>query len=231
MTEAPESLATSPKRDAVLKSAIAQFVAYGFDRASIEQIAAGAGVAIQTIYAHFGSKNGLVEAIERECLQSPEDLADFSYDPDSPLDAQLTTFGDAIIRVFISDPYIIMSRIRVARWIDAPDRSGLGFSEQGERFSAPLVEWTLAAARDGRLSVEDPALAASQFLTLLTAVLWPVLVGGRPLSSRRQGQLIGSSVAMFLRLYETKRSYRLAGARRAEHQDARAEGPQQELGT
>ena len=173
-----KTLAASPKRAAILKSAIAEFVEHGFERTSVEQIAAAAGVALQTVYAHFGSKNGLVEAIERECLKRPADLGDFRYASTASLDEQLRSMASAVVRVYMSGPYVILMRIRMSLWIDAPDRSTFSLSEAKAQFNAPIVEWIAAAVRDGRLVCQDPHQAAAQFLD--SADL-------RPMASARRG--------------------------------------------
>jgi len=78
-----ERLMRSPRRKAILRSAVTEFLRDGFHRISTEGIAAGAGVAKQTIYSHFSSKAALIDAIDRECVVWPDTLTDFTYDPDA----------------------------------------------------------------------------------------------------------------------------------------------------
>ena len=92
----------SPKRPAILDAAVGEFLAKGFEGASMDRIAARAGVSKRTIYDHFSSKDGLVRAIAKERLPRPEDFADFDYDPDIPLEPQLrnrllTVFTQSIL--------------------------------------------------------------------------------------------------------------------------------------
>ncbi|WP_061962525.1 TetR/AcrR family transcriptional regulator [Demequina flava] len=56
MTIRPTSL---EKRRAVLAAAEEEFLSGGYDTVSMDRIAARSGVAKQTLYAHFGSKEGL----------------------------------------------------------------------------------------------------------------------------------------------------------------------------
>ncbi|WP_433166627.1 TetR/AcrR family transcriptional regulator [Kribbella sp. CA-247076] len=53
----------SDKRRAIIDGALAEFGRDGYARASMDAIAAGAGVSTRTIYAHFGNKAGLFEAV------------------------------------------------------------------------------------------------------------------------------------------------------------------------
>lgn len=50
----------------ILEAARSHFYAHGLERASVEAIAADAGVSKMTVYSHFGSKEGLFEAVVQE---------------------------------------------------------------------------------------------------------------------------------------------------------------------
>src|SRR4051812_20004050 len=50
----------------IMEAARIHFNAHGFERASVDAIAAEAGVSKMTIYSHFASKEGLFEAVIRE---------------------------------------------------------------------------------------------------------------------------------------------------------------------
>jgi AcrR family transcriptional regulator len=54
-------------RDRLLRAALQVFGERGLD-ASVEQVAAAAGVGVGTVYRHFGSKDGLVNALFEEAL-------------------------------------------------------------------------------------------------------------------------------------------------------------------
>ncbi|GAT73553.1 transcriptional regulator, TetR family [Microbacterium sp. HM58-2] len=51
------------KREAMLAAAQEQFLAHGYDAVTMDSIAAASGVAKQTLYTHFGSKEGLFLAL------------------------------------------------------------------------------------------------------------------------------------------------------------------------
>lgn len=203
-TALSERQLASPKRSAILDAAIGEFLANGFDGASMDRIAARAGVSKRTIYDHFSSKDGLVRAIARERLPRPEDFAEFDYDPNTPLEPQLTKIGEAILRVLTSDQFVALVRIMVAREVQEPEAPGSAAPDGRERFTASTVQWVEAAARDGRLAVSNPWLAVSQFLgSLQSAAFWPLVLKRRRLPSQHQDDLVKSSVAMFLDHYAT----------------------------
>ena len=58
------------KRQSILKHALQTFVRLGFDATRMEDVACDADVSKQTIYSHFGSKEGLFKAVlEDMCRQ------------------------------------------------------------------------------------------------------------------------------------------------------------------
>ncbi|MDP3255070.1 TetR/AcrR family transcriptional regulator [Bosea sp. (in: a-proteobacteria)] len=59
------------KHNAILRAASAMFLAEGYDRVTLDQIAQRAGVSKQTIYSHFADKDALFRAI---CTQLAEKL-------------------------------------------------------------------------------------------------------------------------------------------------------------
>src|SRR5689334_2715802 len=67
---APKPLRGRPRDPArcqrILQAASSHFSAHGLERASLDAIAAEAGVSKMTVYSHFGSKEGLFEAEVRD---------------------------------------------------------------------------------------------------------------------------------------------------------------------
>lgn len=66
MVDPPKNSSRRPsKRAEILAAARAQFLERGYDGASIDPITAAAGVSKPTVYAHFPTKEALLEAVVR----------------------------------------------------------------------------------------------------------------------------------------------------------------------
>lgn len=65
----PAEKSRPDKHDAITRAASETFLAEGFDRASLDQIAHRAGVSKQTIYSHFADKQALFLAICNELTE------------------------------------------------------------------------------------------------------------------------------------------------------------------
>jgi AcrR family transcriptional regulator len=65
MTTAPRQDDLEGRRDAILAAALELFASQGFDGTAVPEVARRAGVGAGTIYRHFESKEGLVNALYR----------------------------------------------------------------------------------------------------------------------------------------------------------------------
>jgi AcrR family transcriptional regulator len=63
-------------RDRIVASARQLFLSRGFGRTTVAAVAAAAGVAAETVYAGFGGKRGLMEAIITAAIQDQDDTSE-----------------------------------------------------------------------------------------------------------------------------------------------------------
>jgi AcrR family transcriptional regulator len=198
------------KRESVIDAAAGVFCQHGYGGANIDMIAASAGVSRQTIYNHHGDKDGLFRAVVREVTERInagvfETLSTF---PDRPgdLSSDLTAFATRLIRNCICNR-------------DGKFLRKLLISE-GERYPGLFAEWrengpdrtvgALAArlarlALAGHLELDDPDLAARQFLALVNADLQTSLALGEHIADDRVVASAGAAVRTFLRAFGTCR--------------------------
>jgi len=74
--ESPRSLKNRAQRERILDAARALFASRGFDAVTMGDVAEEAGVVRATVFNHFGSKAGLVEAITEGVLDAWAGLLD-----------------------------------------------------------------------------------------------------------------------------------------------------------
>lgn len=95
-------LSAAERRQQILDAAKAVAVRAGFHEISIEGVAREAGITRPVIYGHFGSLEGLLEAlVERESLRALEQLAavmprEFDRDPRGALTEALRGYLEAV---------------------------------------------------------------------------------------------------------------------------------------
>lgn len=154
------------KRAAIVQAAVHQFFHHGYAATAIEQVAAKAGVSKVTIYNQFGDKRALfAAAVDSECEKI---RGHFSLEGagQGTVRERLTAIGEAIV-AFLYRPEMIQFERRIAAETVNDPAVGAAFLEAGPwRMKHGFAAWLEHAAAAGDLVVEDPMLAAEQFVSL-----------------------------------------------------------------
>jgi AcrR family transcriptional regulator len=203
-TCAPRSHAA--KRVSILEAATYVFCREGYAGANIDMIAAEAGVSRQTVYNHHGDKEKLFVAVVQALTERANAgiFATLATFPDQPVDleAELIDFAMRLNRNCICNG----DGKYLRKLIEAEGRR---YPElfASWREDGPGKTWTALAARlarlahAGHLELDDPDVAARQFLALIDADLKvSMLLGDQPddASVRRSAT---NAVRTFLRAY------------------------------
>ena len=153
------------KRQAILRAAEEVFLTDGF-AANLDRIAQVANVSKQTIYSHFGSKEGLFRAMG-EWMKRP--MAEFD-DAADPVDA-LASFGRTSLGYATSDRSIRLNRLLMGQVEQFPDLAQL-HCELGPNRTVALVARYLARLMErGVIAEGDPLVAGEDFVGLLVGNL------------------------------------------------------------
>ncbi len=188
----------------ILDAAVRTFLAVGYEGASMEAVAAEAGVARRTVFNQFGSKEGLFGAAVERLWQRLDFAADLEQEDQAVTAEQtLLKMADRIVGFWQRPEAVPFARLVIT---------------EGERFPVlrdsfilrgrqPTHEALTACFRElvkrGDLVRLDPILAAEQFVSLIKDVLWwPVLIGQTDLpDANRRRQVIEAAVNVMLSAY------------------------------
>jgi AcrR family transcriptional regulator len=115
-----------------------------------------------TIYAWFGGKEGLFEAVVRqECRDVTMAI---HVDATGSLEAQLTEIGQSFLAMVLSPPILEFHRLMVSIGRTFPEigrfftrRTGVGLQHRGD--------WIAKQQKEGRIVEEDPIGSRSSFST------------------------------------------------------------------
>jgi TetR/AcrR family transcriptional repressor of mexJK operon len=172
--DAPRTVAerrASTKHDDILRAATGAFLEAGYERASMDEIAAKASVSKATIYSHFRNKEALFEAIIRALCQrlvTPLRLGD--SDRADPAET-LTAFARSYVEVLLDPASLALHRLLVAEATRNPDLAGASYRVGGAQAVSGLAEYLAQETAKGTLEVEDPTVAAEQLFGMLNGHL------------------------------------------------------------
>ncbi len=204
----PQSMDTGSRtrRDAIIDAAAAIFSESGYSGASIDAIAARANVSRQTVYNQIGDKEKVFRAVVADITQrsSAGFFAVLETFPDAPkdLEADLCAFATRLLKVAVCEPS--------GRWLLRL------LSLEGARHPELFTTWreygpgrkhpAMAArfaqlAHGGYLDVEDPSLAARQFMALVMSDVRADLQLGIPIPESELAGLAKNAVHTFLKAF------------------------------
>jgi TetR/AcrR family transcriptional regulator, mexJK operon transcriptional repressor len=195
------------KRDAIARAALTLFASDGYERTSVDAIAAEAGVSKRTVYSHFGDKENLFLSVVRETYEGMlarigEIVSRVQWDHDLP--GALTLCATEITRsIFRAPDRVTLARLLMAEAPHFPDVIDLLHTREIAPIIAEPLE-KLAAA--GRLTITDSRQAAEHLAALtLGQVSSRSLMGTVPVGEDEMARLISSGVQVFLRAYAPPR--------------------------
>ncbi|MFF4942596.1 TetR/AcrR family transcriptional regulator [Streptomyces rubiginosohelvolus] len=201
---------SAQKRAAILTAARELFLADGFDRSSVDAVAARAEVSKRTVYDYFGDKRTLLRAVVdsvgdalvttvRRTLD--ETLTDRTEAAE--LEDALVAFSMRIATEMLgSAEYTTLQRLLRS---DSGHLSEQDYNPMANTPDEAIAERFAAFADAGLLDVPDPRLAADQFLALTFGVALDRLGSANAARDPRVRPLVVEGVRTFLRAYRAGR--------------------------
>lgn len=160
----------SPKRNAILDAAREMFLEVGYACASMDAVAARAGVSKATIYAHFSSKDQLFRAVIRQRCEQHSTFA--AVDPSIGGRATLTLIGRRLLEMLLLPETLAMFRLVMAEAVRQPDLAR-AFYESGPGAGKVDLARVIADLADrGEMRTIDPLRLADLFLGMLRTHLF-----------------------------------------------------------
>lgn len=164
---APRNELSPQKRRQILEGARLSFGALGFERTSVDQIAARAGVAKATVYNHFDDKKALFLACFSEEADAVRDeLRRSLLETGGDAETALQRVGERLVRIFVSPTFVSLYRHTAAEADRFPEVGARYFARGPAVVYQALADWLKGWERLGVLRLDDARAAAVQFVLL-----------------------------------------------------------------
>jgi TetR/AcrR family transcriptional regulator, mexJK operon transcriptional repressor len=153
------------RRERIIRAAAPLFLKKGYDNVSIDEIIGVVGGSKATIYAWFGGKEGLFEAVvRRECQDV---ILAIAVDAPGSLEEQLTAIGRSFLTMVLSPPILEFHRLMVSIGRTFPEVGRLFYKTGPDSAYGIVAGWIAQHQKDGRFIAEDPHRLAVLFLDML----------------------------------------------------------------
>lgn len=189
-------------RHRIIEAALEAFREEGY-RASVERIAAKAGVARQTLYNHFPSKDDLF--VEIASRGSASVLVSLDGD-EQDVRESLLRFGASFRAKVLGDEGLAYYRTLIAEVVRFPGLAKSFYENGPGRMTARLASFVGRAMDQGALRRDDPVFAAEMLLSMLSGIdRTRRLCGAQPASPEQESVRVASIVNCFLAAYAPER--------------------------
>jgi TetR/AcrR family transcriptional repressor of mexJK operon len=194
---------SNEKHDQILQAALEMFSEHGYERTSLDKIARAANVSKQTIYSHFDSKVALLKAaIEEKCREAM--VTGDALDYELPPMEFLNLYAERFLETFCAPGPIAMNRLCLAEADRHPELGETYYLAGPGPVMQAVSDYLSAATKRGELRVENPEMAAAQFVFLLKGIAMDIDLFNLPqwpFSFQRE-EFARDICTMFLRSYQ-----------------------------
>jgi AcrR family transcriptional regulator len=183
----------------MLEAAAAVFFEQGYAATSIDAIIERLGGSKRTIYAEFGSKEGLFTALVTESADKALAALAVHEIQGLSLEETLMEFGRRLVTIYMSPTLLGVYRTIVAEGPRFPSLAKAFYEKGPGRAAGRLAEVLEAAKRQDGLDVGDCVLAANHFVGMLRDNLHlQVVLKIRPPPTPKE---IEANVALAVRIF------------------------------
>ena len=156
-----------PRRAHILDVAAKVLAERGYRDTTMLEVARRSSASKETLYAWFGDKLGLFEAVIRRNAGRIRLALSGHLDGDTSVESALTEFGRALAGHLLCDNAVAINRAAISEASSGPSLAG-GLSKLGrEPIHRTFVRYLEQCNGRGLLNVEDPNEAVDTFVGLL----------------------------------------------------------------
>ena len=180
------------------------FLTNGYTETTMHEIAALAGASKETLYRHFGSKEGLFAEVVGNRARCLRGRLDAEFDHPDGLSGALRELGINLLEHMTSSEVTALLRLVVAEAARDPALGRIFYTVGPEQTRVRLSGYLEAADARRECRVPKPALAASIFLGAVTAMAHTarlILQDAPPMSRAEIEERVDEVVAMFMLRY------------------------------
>lgn len=156
---------SAAKREAILDAAQSAFLAHGYEAVTMDAISHDSGVAKQTLYGHFGSKEALFLELVRSQTRAASERVMSEPPPIEPDDDARSALGRVLrdqLDTVLAPNLLALRRLVIGMLTQFPDLARELYEHGAQRAIGSLAELIGRLDDAGLLAVPDAGRAATQ---------------------------------------------------------------------
>ena len=169
--DAPESGRAELRRAAFLKAAREVFLEFGYDQANMAEIVRRAGGSLSTLYAQFGGKKGLFEAMIDSRVGQLTEQMQVELAAHAPLRDGLRRIGEDFLTRSMQPDSVDVLRLMVAQAKKFPEMAAQWTTRGPEAVRKALGIYLEDRVKAGEIKIANTEIAAVVFFDLLRSRL------------------------------------------------------------
>ncbi len=189
---------TEHRREEIVRKAAALFIEKGYANVTIDEIIRLVGGSKATLYARFGGKEGLFDAVIRQpCMDVTHSI---DIEPDGDIETQLAQIARKFLKSVLNPKIVELHRLMVSIGKTFP-AVGSFFYESGPNTAYAIVaKWMAKQQAAGKLAGGNPRQLAALFLDMLIGEhQLALLTSPRQSSPKAIDKTVRAAVSLFLR--------------------------------
>ncbi len=207
-TQKPQRIPRGERRREEIAAVAARvFLELGYTETTMQIVASRAGASKETLYRHFGSKEGLFAEIVRARSASVYGGAEGEFRLQGEPHEVLKQLGFNLLRLILDSDPLCLFRIVVAESPRVPELGRIFFEQGPAQTLHHLTRYLENATRQGLLNCPDPTLAARLFLGAVVGnrhIMLLVAPGFETITEEKIHHHVEEAVAMFLVKYAAR---------------------------
>ncbi|MDZ7733225.1 MAG: TetR/AcrR family transcriptional regulator [Acidimicrobiia bacterium] len=152
---------------------------HGFERMTMDMVVAEVGGSKATLYKHFPSKVALLHGLMDHIATTINVATPALVDSDEPIEEILTAVGRAAMKGVLSPETITMLRVSLGEYARFPELAAIVWENGPAVTYRHVRELLVERQRRGEIDIDDPQLAAEQFIAGLVGHLQPKIAMGQ----------------------------------------------------
>ncbi len=195
----PETGRAELRRAAFLRAAREVFLEFGYEAANMAEIVRRAGGSLSTLYAQFGGKQGLFEAMIDSRVSELTEQMHIELAAHAPLREGLLRIGEAFLARTLQPDSVDVLRLMIAQARKFPEMAQQ-WMRGPEAVRKALATYLEDRVKAGEIRIADCEIAAAIFFDLLRSRLQirALLMPGYTPSEQERHDAVGRAVKVFI---------------------------------